>query len=45
MSVVPNIVSIDGLSPATNEMKLHRLSEKVGPIQVALYFSVHFAGD
>ena len=35
MSVVPNIVAIDGLSPATNEHSLFHLAEKIGPVQVA----------
>jgi len=34
-SVVPNIVAIDDLSLETTEVKLRRLAEGIGPVQVA----------
>jgi len=34
MSVIPNIVAVDGLSPTTTELRLLRLAETVGPVQV-----------
>ena len=38
-SVVPNVVAVDGLSPATNERSLFHLAEKVGPVQVEFLFA------
>ena len=34
-SVVPNIVAVDGLSPATSELTLFNVAQCVGPVQVA----------
>jgi len=34
MSVVPNIVAVSGLSPATTERRLFLLAQKVGLVQV-----------
>jgi len=45
MSVVPNIVAIDGLSPATNEHSLFHLAEKIGPVQVAFLFTAAYCSE
>lgn len=41
-SVLPNIVALDGLSPATNEHSLFLLAQKVGPVQVTFLFAAAY---